>query len=58
MNKGVTQARKSPATHPRKNAQSSLFLAVVSFSTVDNIEILYPKKPSTLKDDVINIDFG
>ena len=26
--------------------------------TVDNSEILYPKKPSTLKNDVMNIDFG
>ena len=58
MNKGVSQARKSPPPPPRKNAQSSLTLAVVSFSTVDDIEILYPKKPSTLKNDVIDIDFG
>lgn len=49
---------KKSHPHPRKNAQSSSTLAVVSFSTVDNIEILYPKKPSTLKNDVINIDFG
>ena len=47
-----------PHPPPRKNAQSSLTLVVVSFSTVDDIEILYPKKPSTLKNDVINIDFG